>query len=175
MDSNPNPTNPYQPPQSEIIVPGTGGQLASPWIRLGAAIVDGVVLLPINFIVAFIILKMMPNIVGMILATTCGYAAFFAVNLNLLKNGQTVGKKFLKLQIQRSSDGTILPLQELLLKRFGVFYGVAFVSTVLRFVSPTLGGLVGLVLLVDALCIFRPGRNTLHDDVAGSKVVCLPA
>src|SRR6185436_18856339 len=139
METNPtNPTNPYEAPQSEITVPTVGGTLATPWIRLGAQLIDGLVLFPINFILAFIIVKIMPNTVGMILATLCGYVAFFAINLNFLKNGQTIGKKLLKLQMQRRSDGTVLPLQELLLKRFGVYYGVAFVSTILRFVSPTL-------------------------------------
>jgi uncharacterized RDD family membrane protein YckC len=32
---------------------------------------------------------------------------------------------------------------------------------------------VGLFLLVDALCIFRRDRNTIHDDIAGTKVVVL--
>ena len=184
-----NPSNPYQPPQSEITVPGAGGELASPWIRLGAAIVDGLVLLPINWIFQKLILKtpdaadifkaaqsgkpldiqsLMPSAGSMILASVLGFAVFLAVNFVFLKNGQTVGKKLLKLQVLRRSDSAVLPIQDYLLKRLGPIYAVSFLGIL---VSPFLN----VVLLADVLAIFRPGRNTLHDDIAGSKVVRLPA
>jgi hypothetical protein len=52
-------TNPYAAPQSDIIVPSTGGgELATPWIRLGASFVDGLVILPINWILQKLLLKM---------------------------------------------------------------------------------------------------------------------
>jgi uncharacterized RDD family membrane protein YckC len=185
----PNPSNPYQAPQSEITVPTSSGALASPWIRLGAAIIDGLILLPINWILQKILLKMptaadlmsaaqeaaqsgrpmemknlMPGTGSLILVSVLGFAVFLAVNYTFLKNGQTVGKKLLKLQVQRRSDSAALPIQDYLLKRLGPIYAVSFIAVL---VHP----LINLALLVDALCIFRPGRNTLHDDIAGSKVV----
>src|SRR5207244_5598324 len=100
MDTNP--SNPYQSPQSEITVPSTvGGELASPWIRLGAAIIDGLVLLPINWILQKLLLKiptpvdifnaaqsgkpldvqsLMPGTGSMILVSVLGFAVFLAVN-----------------------------------------------------------------------------------------------
>jgi uncharacterized RDD family membrane protein YckC len=188
-----NPTNPYEAPQSDITVPSTGAELATPWIRLGAAFVDGLILLPINWILQKLLLKMptpadvmraaqdaaangkaldvkslMPGTGGMILVSLLGIAIFLAVNFTFLKNGQTVGKKLLKLQVQRRSDSSILPVQEYLLKRIGPIYAVSFAAVIIH-------PLINLALLADSLCIFRPGRNTLHDDIAGTKVVRLPA
>jgi uncharacterized RDD family membrane protein YckC len=190
MDTNPEPTNPYQTPQSEITAPPTaGGELASPWIRLGAAIIDGLILMPINWIFQKMFLhtpsvadvlkaaqeghpldikSMMPSTGSMILASVLGFAVFLAVNFSFLKNGQTIGKKLLKLQVVKRTDGTPLPIQDYLLKRLGPIYAVSFLGVL---VSP----FINILILVDALCIFRPGRNTLHDDIAGSKVVVLPA
>jgi uncharacterized RDD family membrane protein YckC len=184
-----NPSNPYQSPQSEITVPAAGGELASPWIRLGSAIVDGLILLPINWILQKLILKtpspadifkaaqegkpldiqsFMPGTGSQILVSVIGIAVFLAINFTFLKNGQTVGKKLLKLQIQRRGDGTLLPVQDLILKRIAPIWAVSIIAVVIH-------PLINIALLVDALCIFRPGRNTLHDDIAGTKVIRLAA
>jgi uncharacterized RDD family membrane protein YckC len=104
----------------------------------------------------------------MILVSLLGIAIFLAVNIVFLKNGQTVGKKLLKLQVQRRTDGSILPVLEYILKRLGPIYAVNLAAVIIH-------PLINLAVLVDALCIFRPGRNTLHDDIAGTKVVRLPA
>ena len=182
-------TNPYQSPQSEITVPSTGGQLATPGVRLGAAIVDGLILLPINWIFQKLILhtpsvadavkaassgkpydmqSLMPSTTSIILVSVLGFAVFLAVNFVFLKNGQTIGKKLLKIQVQRRADNSVLPIQDYLLKRLGPIYAVSFLGML---VSPFLN----ILILADALAIFRPGRNTLHDDIAGSKVVRLSA
>ena len=180
-------TNPYQPPQSEITVPTIGGKLASPWIRLGAGILDGLILMPIQWILQKLFLKTpgpvdifaaaksgkpldmqsyMPGAGGVILLSLLGLAVFLVINFNFLKNGQTIGKKLLSLQVQRRSDGTILPVREYILKRLGPIYAVSFAATLIH-------PLINLLLLADSLAIFRSGRNTLHDDIAGTKVVRL--
>ena len=104
----------------------------------------------------------------MILVSVLGFVVFLAVNFVFLKNGQTIGKKLLKIQVQRRADNSVLPIQDYLLKRLGPIYAVSFLGLL---VSPFLN----ILILVDALAIFRPGRNTLHDDIAGSKVVRLSA
>jgi uncharacterized RDD family membrane protein YckC len=182
-------TNPYQPPQSDLSTPAFDAGLASPWIRLGAQIIDGLVLLPINFVIQKVFIKMpdpaqmmkaiqtgqsiesfMPSRGILLLTNLLGIIALLAVNFNLLKKGQTVGKMLLKLQIQRRSDGSILPFQEIILKRMLPVYGVAMLANLIH---PMVGVLAGIFLLVDMLCIFRPNRNTIHDDIASSKVVAL--
>lgn len=184
-------TNPYQPPQSDLSNSTTDAGLASPWIRLGAQIIDVLVLLPINFIIQKVFITMpdpaelmkaiqagksieslLPGRGVVLLVNLLGLIAMIAVNFNLLKKGQTVGKMLLKLQIQRRSDGSILPFQEIIVKRILPVYGVALLANVIH---PMFGFIALIFLIVDALCVFRPNRNTIHDDVAGSKVVVLRA
>lgn len=115
-------------------------------------------------------LMFMPGRGILLVVNILGLIAMLAVNFNFLKKGQTVGKMLLKLQIQRRTDGSILPLQDIILKRMLPVFGVATLGSVIH---PMVGMLGGLFVLVDALCIFRPNRNTIHDDIAGSKVVVL--
>lgn len=182
-------TNPYQPPQSDVSTPDIAAGLASPWIRLGSAIIDGLVLWPVNFVIQKIfikapseaeimaavkegksILSLMPGRGIMFITTLLGLAALIAINYNFLKKGQTVGKMLLKLQIQNRIDGALLPVNHIILRRLLPVYGISMIAGVIH---PMLA-IVGVVLVaIDALCIFRPKRNTIHDDIAGSKVVVL--
>ena len=186
---NSEPHNPYQPPQSEITTPEISGGLASPGARFAAALIDGLILIPINWFIQKLVLhtptpaeiikatqggnpldikSLMPDASNMLLASVLGFVVFLAVNYVFLKNGQTIGKKLVKIQVQRRTDGTVLPIQDNLLKRLAPIYAVSFMGVI---ISP----FINILLLVDALLIFRAGRNTLHDDLAGSKVVRLSA
>ena len=71
-------------------------------------------------------------------------------------------------QIQKRTDGSLLPVNDLILKRILPLYGIQLIGTL---TTPIISG---LAVLVDCLCIFRKDRNTIHDDIAGSKVVVLP-
>jgi uncharacterized RDD family membrane protein YckC len=97
--------------------------------------------------------------------------AYVLVNWAFLKNGQTVGKMLLKIQVQKQTGG-LLPVKDLILKRF---LPMQLAASLPALISPVLGVVGGLLVLVDVLCIFRARYNTLHDDIAGSKVVKLPA
>jgi uncharacterized RDD family membrane protein YckC len=182
--------NLYAAPQSEILPPAPDGNapLASPWIRLGSAIIDGIVLLPISFIlqkifynipsqeemmkelqsgktVEQVVAAATPGFFSQLIVGLLVFAALIAINWVFLKNGQTIGKKLLKTQIQKRSGG-LFEVKDLITKRFVPYHLGALV---LYAISPFLG----VIYLVDALCIFRAGRNTLHDDIAASKVVQL--
>jgi len=189
--SDPTTPNPYQAPQAPIGISADPSALplASPWIRLASAIIDGVVLWPIGFILGKILLhtptteeaaeaikkygldgamkELMPSMPMIILINLIGLAIFIAVNFVFLKKGQTIGKMILKLQIQNRSTNRILPIQDILIKRVLPVY---LTYAILYAISPFLT----IILIVDSLCIFRPGRNTIHDDLAHSKVVKLP-
>jgi uncharacterized RDD family membrane protein YckC len=184
--------NPYQPPQTDVTPEPSSTPLASPWIRLGAAIIDGLVLWPVNWVIQRIfytppsqeqIAEMIrktgsiPNIAdlmpgrGIIFITSLlGIAAMIAINWNFLRKGQTVGKMLLKLQIQDRIGGTAMPAQRIITHRIMPIYGVYLLAAVIH---PVLGMLAAIFAIIDALCIFRPNRNTIHDDIAGSKVVVL--
>jgi uncharacterized RDD family membrane protein YckC len=188
MSTSPNP-NPYATPQASVgtSIDPSALSLASPWLRLAAILIDGIVLFPINYILQKMLFHMpslteqveaarkgqdaldaiMPGKGILLLTQVIGIIVLVAVNFVFLKNGQTIGKKLLKLQIQNRSDGSLLPVSDLILKRVLPLYLVSALSVA---ISP----LIGIIVTVDVLLIFRAGRNTLHDDLANSKVVKLP-
>ena len=183
------PTNSTPPP-----LPGSGAppffnfgpnadpSLATPWIRLAAGIIDGLVLLPVNYLLMRIFAPSPEAIVAaalkgetltfgigtQIICAVITLAAMLAVNYNFLKKGQTIGKLALKLQIQDRSSGGLLPVNDLILRRILPFFGAVLVLTAIH-------PFLGLLVAADAFMIFRPNRNTLHDDFANTKVVQLPA
>lgn len=194
--------NPYEAPKTDVTTTPDGSlPLASPWIRLGAVLIDGIVLAPFNWILSKLLFKqpteeeiraaiaktgdameavnsLMPSKGMMLLNSLLGLAILLAVNYTFLKKGQTVGKMLLKLQIQNRNDGSILPLNDLIVKRFLPVQALGLLSVAFLGVSGlfyAVSIIVGLILIADALCIFRPGRNTIHDDIANTKVVKLPA
>lgn len=175
-------TNLYSPPQAEIF-PSTN--LASPWIRLGAQIIDGLILLPLNYVITKLLFTVdqaavneaalkgdvlgamklaSPPFYMVILASLISIALLIGINWKFLQKGQTIGKLALKLQIQPKLGSGPLPAMTIITKRILPLYLVASI--------PFVGGIIALV---DCLLIFRAGHNTLHDDIAGSKVVKLPA
>ena len=180
-------SSPYSPPQSEIVatIPNSGA-LASRWVRFVSFVIDGVVLsiilIPFQFLVtkflfdpdpaaleaaitagdyAAIINPTSPPFLVTLLEQSVSLTAFIAINWRLLPKGQTIGKKLMKIQIQDRS-GSLLPVKTLILRRtlpVSVAVLVPFVGVV--------------IVLIDSLLIFRQNRNTLHDDMANSKVVVL--
>ncbi len=188
MSTTPPPLNPYEAPQAAVVnapYDPLALPLASPWLRLGAAFIDGIVLWPIGWILGKLffhtpsaeavhkygyegaISALSPGMGMLIIIHLVSLAIFLAVNFVFLQKGQTIGKMALKLQIQNRHTSGLLTLQDLVVKRILPVY---IVNVLLNAISPFLG----VLLIIDALCIFRPGRNTLHDDLAQTKVVKLP-
>lgn len=183
---NSEPHNPYQPPQSEIsaLVPVVEGKLASPGIRLGASFIDNLILgLVRGVLQTLFAYNISPGVVfkathlagpvemrslmpGLLLGSAFSLVLFIALNFIFLQNGQTIGKKLLRLQVQRRSDSTVLPIQDYILRRFVPIHIVPILAVL---ISP----FMYVLLIVDSAMIFRSTRNTLHDDIAGSKVVRL--
>jgi uncharacterized RDD family membrane protein YckC len=185
--------NPYETPRAPITVATDSTDptilpLASRWHRFAAWFIDTLVLYPVNLLVAFFMypeptdserveaiqkygefgsLKhLMPPVGTVILGELLIVAALVAINYVFLKKGQTIGKLALKLQVRNRNDSSLLSVHELVVKRI---LPIHFVGVLGMTVEPG----IWLLLLVDALCIFRGGRNTLHDDLANTKVVKL--
>ncbi len=152
--------------------------LATRTERFAGAFVDGliqaVLVLPASFALG-LMLVMAPGegegenslalqLVGTVATFIIGAGAFLVINGYLLATrGQTVGKILLKTKIV-SDRGGQLPLNQLVLKR----YLPIWLLTSIPMVGPLLG-------LVNALAIFRDSRKCVHDDIAGTKVIKLPA
>lgn len=147
----PDPQEPYKA-TSTVALP-----LASQWVRLGAQIIDVLIA-----VVAVLILNLLTwgNLPQFLMNILLG-VALVAINWQHLQNGQTIGKKLLKLKIIRR-DGGPVDRMHIVTRRLLPVWIVGAV--------PYIGW---IAVLADALCIFRASRNTLHDDFAETKVVQL--
>jgi uncharacterized RDD family membrane protein YckC len=174
----PSEIDPYAPPEAAILgaetLPGSL-PLASPWRRLLASLFDGV----IQGLIVFPLMYF-TGIWGKLMAASMahpgnpfaaalepsqwvmagvGFVIQLAVNFAFLSKGQTIGKAITGVRILMIS-GEYPPVKHLILKRI---LPVTLVAQI-----PVIGV---IIVLIDALCIFRKERNTLHDDVAGTRVV----
>ena len=176
--------NPYSPPQAKIeperlIRASVHLPHASRPRRLIAQLVDTLILTPVSFGIKFLFLPksaawtsvFQPSGLPLTTELLClglSLVAFVLIHWVFLGTGQTIGKKLLGIHIQ-SRDGKFLSRANLILKRYlPLPFGAPVFGLV---VSPMLAG---LLLLADALCIFRKDYNTLHDDLAGTEVVKRP-
>lgn len=151
-----------------VIVAGHRRSLASPLRRLGARLIDTVILIIPTFIVAFIVIAVVIDAdtdgsgIGYVLAVTALGALIgilYEVTL-VATRGQTVGKMATGIVVIRSDSG--------LLPGWGKATGRWALPAVLGFI-PFIGGLVALVCYLSLTW----GRNHQgwHDKVAGTYVV----
>jgi uncharacterized RDD family membrane protein YckC len=165
--------NPYQAPSADNDRPvragGSSSPLATRGSRLGAAILDaiiqGLVIVPLELALGVFegfpskMKPMSPE--KTVLWGLTGFAVFLAFNIWLLaKDGQTIGKRLMKIRIVSHADGAILPISRLLLLRVLPIQGATLI--------PVIGGFLALL---DVLLIFRADQRTLHDHLAGTVVV----
>ncbi|HSX59453.1 MAG TPA: RDD family protein [Tahibacter sp.] len=147
------------------------GDLASRWVRLGAALLDGlimmVVILPIQWFGGFLPAAMNAAQNGyslpfgtLLLWSLIGLVVFVAIQgWPLHQSGQTWGKRAVSIRIT-DLDGNKPPLLRLL--------GLRYLPMQAASLVPVVGPLVGFI---NPLFIFRQDRRCLHDLIAGTRVV----
>lgn len=168
--------NPYQPPAAPIFNPiKTGGTapLATLGQRLGAALLDGLVMF-IAFIPFLMVMGMEAAAGGEVTASTAQDASFVLLGLFLLlilviavvnivllvRRGQTIGKRLVGIRIVGvEHDDNPGWVHTIILR--------GFVNGLIG-VVPVLGGIYSIV---DILFIFRDDRRCIHDHIAGTRVV----
>jgi uncharacterized RDD family membrane protein YckC len=161
--------DPYQPPATELRAPAhvgpEGEALASRESRLGAALIDGVIIMAI----------MMPALwmmglydrpageSGMALTAAASGGGFLLTLLIqgyfLATRAQTIGKMALNIKIV-TLDGKNAGLGRILLLRM---LPISLVS-----IMPMIGSFVGVA---DSLFVFRADQRCIHDHIAGTRVV----
>ncbi|AYC33231.1 RDD family protein [Pseudomonas cavernae] len=159
--------NPYQTPQATLQGELEAPLLASRGARLGAALIDGLIMcllsVPLFYKLGFydgLTTGQEPAFGLQVLGALIGLAAFLLVNGLLLKRyGQTVGKRLLKLAIV-DLDGNTPAFLPMYLKRYLLWGAIVYV--------PVIGW---LLVLIDCLFIFRGDRRCLHDLTASTRVV----
>jgi len=127
--------------------------LASRWERLIAQIIDGVLaIVPMMLFMNENIANQFGKAIGI-----GSIGILILVQLILLtQNGQTIGKKILKIKIIGSKTGT---------------NGGFVPNVLLRLVLNSIIGMIPFYGLVDALFIFRGDRRCIHDFIASTVVV----
>ncbi|WP_027079799.1 RDD family protein [Luteimonas mephitis] len=163
--------NPYRGPDAAVAEFSSGDELAGRGARLGAAIIDAIILMvivmPLMYMGGYWTTAMAAAQAGeqVGLGTTLMWAVVglvvFAIvqGIPLNASGQTWGKKVLKIKIVDMQGGKP-PLGRLLGLRY---FPVQLASNI-----PLLGPVVALV---DVLMIFRNDRRCGHDLIAGTRVV----
>ena len=163
--------NPYRGPDAAVAEFSSGDELAGRGARLGAAIIDFiimlVVLLPIMYMGGYMAAATEAAQAGaqVGLGTTLMWAAIGFVIFVVIQGfplnatGQTWGKKLLKIKIV-DLDGGKPPIGRLL----GLRYLPIQVVANIPLVGP-------VVALVNVLLIFRSDRRCGHDLIAGTRVV----
>lgn len=166
--------NPYSPPASEALPPHVGEpqplHLASRWIRLGSALIDGLANLAIYRLIGIVVSSsgVAPpwsdrshQFHGVDLGVALmGMLVFYSVQWGFLSSsGQTIGKKLTRIRIV-TMTGEKPSMTDLALKRYGFMNLSTFI--------PIAGGLIALA---DLFSIFRKDHRCLHDQVAGTQVI----
>jgi len=162
--------NPYRSPSAAIVEPA-GEELASPWARLGAAILDVIIYLVVMFPLMFLggYWQAVMNsaqasesapIGLMLMWAVIGFVVFFAIHgYPLNATGQTWGKRIAGVKIVDLSGA-----KPSLARIIGLRYvPIGILSSI-----PFVGMIIGLI---DVLLIFRADRRCGHDLIAGTKVV----
>jgi uncharacterized RDD family membrane protein YckC len=166
-------TNPYAPPRAavrDIVDPSAHLAPADRGARLGAAILDGLVMFGMVYAPLFAGVAVaaatgdvngetdtggMAFAVGGVL-TLAGFITWCWLTIRYVKqNGQSIGKKFVNIKVVRT-DGSPISLGRL-------FW--------LRNVVNALIGIVPLYGLIDLLFIFGENRQCLHDKLADTIVI----
>lgn len=168
MDPNQTPPpNPYAAPQAQVTdVAPTLGELASPWLRLGGAIIDwlivGILVLPVIGFYTFSVVAAggEPSFLANVGFAILGFVVFVAVQGYFLnQSGQTIAKKLLKMKIVDDNGN-----KPEFVKMIGLRYAVVQFAQLVPFLG-------FIYFLVDALFIFRDDRRRISDLLAGTRVV----
>ncbi|MBN2291483.1 MAG: RDD family protein [Pirellulales bacterium] len=164
--------NPYQAPPETIDgrppFDTHSIKYASRWLRLGGAMIDSLIVLPLFVVLSIWYLAdlnpetQVPwSVEQQFASILLGLVVFLALNGFLIYyRGQTLGKLICRTVVVNKSD-----LCQVSGNRY-VF--LRYLPIALAGGIPVIGGLIGLA---DTLAIFRPEKNCLHDDVAGTRVI----
>ena len=161
--------NVYSTPQSQLVdqVDDSEKPLASRWARLGASIIDSIIMMLVVMPVMYftggfdgVVEGVQPGFVYMFSMGILSFIVFFVINYRfLVANGQTIGKKVLEIKIV-DLNGNVPVFQPQLLIRYAVYIlpgQIPVVGTIFSFVN--------------VLFIFTKEKRCIHDLVAKTKVV----
>ncbi|MGB3620437.1 RDD family protein [Ketobacter sp. MCCC 1A13808] len=161
-------TTKYETPQSELVDELSGsGELASRWARLGASLIDTVIMLilasPIMVLTGTFSAENLEsggNYIASLMLGLVFIGIFFLINYRFLtRDGQTIGKKALSIRIV-DLDGQIPDFKSNLIPRYAVY--------MLPGQIPLIGQLFSFI---NVCFIFRADKRCIHDLAGKTRVV----
>ncbi len=158
--------NPYQAPLADLSDDPSESKLAGRGARLGAVILDSIIMGLIIGPVLFVSTTFDDQTAAALLDQPTWLSVgvlvvYVAVNgYFLAMRGQTVGKMMVGIRIVSADTGEILPLWRVLVLRFLPVQLIQIVP-----------GIGPVLWLVDTLFIFGDARRCVHDYVAGTIVI----
>ncbi|MGX5201054.1 RDD family protein [Aliikangiella sp. IMCC44632] len=159
--------NVYQAPESDIINhEAVLAPLASRWARLGASLIDTIilmcVLIPLMFMTGglyTIEAGIEPSLTYNLMISALLIVAFVLINgAFLVRDGQTLGKKLLGIKITDMQGN--LATKNHLIKRYAVYFLPGQIPVVGQFFS-----------IVNILFIFGKEKRCIHDLAGGTQVI----
>jgi uncharacterized RDD family membrane protein YckC len=158
--------NPYAPPQAKVVdipVDNDDLELAGVGVRLGAYLIDTIIvwlaiLIPLSFALGLSFGQSRGPGTGIawLMFFVCIIAVTWINIVYLLRNGQTIAKKWLGIKIVRA-DGSPASFSR-------IFWLRGFVNSLIT-------SAFGLYFFVDSLLIFGDARQCVHDKIADTIVV----
>ncbi|MEA1952748.1 MAG: RDD family protein [Planctomycetota bacterium] len=168
--------NPYQAPPETIDVALNNQpplatdsiEYASRWLRLGGALIDMVIVLPIFMtLCVWCLLDVSAKTLEpwsfekQFYSLLIGLAVFLMLNgILIYTRGQTIGKLICRTVVVNKKDFSQVSGNRYIFLRFlpiAIVNGIPFISMLFNFIN--------------SLAIFRPEKNCLHDDIAGTRVI----
>ena len=137
-------------------------ELASPWVRLAAVIIDGLIVLGlfiIVFLAGVVSFGLEGGLLGLLVLIPVYLAVLIVQMILLAMRGQTIGKIILRIRIVDNVTGTHAGWARLILLR-----------TLVQSIIASIPFIGFIYALVDALFIFRADHRTIHDLIAGTRV-----
>lgn len=159
--------NVYKTPNANLEKPNNGeAELANRGTRFIAALIDGIIGLFVGILIMSFLgvwqdiqRGIQPGLDVMFTLSALGFVAFVILHGNfLMKYGQTIGKRLMKIQIV-DMNSNIAP--------FGRILGLRYLPISVVSALPV----VNLLPIVDILFIFRNDRRCVHDLIAGTQVI----
>ncbi len=174
----------YRPYEAgEMSAEESTSELASPWIRLVAWLIDVLIYFAITMVAVMIGVAIaglgLSDLVNfgddfflalafVIGITVLAFLVVFIVQMVLLATrGQTIGKIIMKIRIVDAQTGEHPGWARLIFLRTIVNW---LISGVLNAIPVVGQGLGGLYFIIDSLFIFRADHRTIHDLIAGTRV-----
>ncbi len=151
-----------------ITVDGTANapELSGWWRRVGATIIDELILLIPTYVALLVVSLFAGDVVGALAGSALG--GFYMVKLLTRPEGQTIGNRAVSTYVRDATTGQVLTAAQAL-KRWGFVAAYSLFGLTGAHSGTVVVGLLGLV---DCLYpLFNRRKQTLHDIFAGTIVL----